>query len=258
MRIKLDVHKSLEENAAILFEVAKKAKKKSKGAKEAVSRLSTTDIIEKDKKKKSQISPKKTHWFMKYRWFFTSEGNLAIGGKDADTNEEIIKKRVEPFDLIFHAEIPGSPFFVLKGKKGIAFTENEKQSVANATASYSRAWKYGVAFVDVFCVLPNQVSKKARAGEYVSKGAFMIHGKKEFYKGELELTLSFYKIGEDEYVMSSGENNKKGFAILKTGSMKDSDVAKKLNEIVKSLKNDIIVEDLNPLVPGPSEIIRIE
>jgi predicted ribosome quality control (RQC) complex YloA/Tae2 family protein len=258
MRIKLDVHKSLEENAASLFEVAKKAKRKSIGAKDAVTRLSTSDIAVKDKKKQLKSVIKKTHWFMKYRWFFTSEGNLAIGGKDADTNEEIIKKRVEPYDLIFHAEIPGSPFFVLKGSKGIVFTENEKQSVANATASYSRAWKYGVAFVDVFCVLPNQVSKKARAGEYVSKGAFMIHGKKEFYKGELELTLSLHMIGDDEFVMSSGENNKNGFAILKTGSMKASDVAKKISEIVKTIRNDIIIEDINPLIPGPSEIMKID
>ena len=50
MRIKLDVTKSLEENAEVYFEKAKKSKRKLEGAKEAI--LKTEEKLEKAKEKK--------------------------------------------------------------------------------------------------------------------------------------------------------------------------------------------------------------
>jgi len=228
MRVKLDITKSLEENATILFETGKKAKKKAVGAKNAASRIASTEIKKKDTTKSNIRTERKIHWYMNYRWFYTKEGNLAIGGRDTDSNEEIIKKRLEPFDLVFHAEIPGSPFFVLKGAKENVFSDSEKQAVADATATYSRAWKYGVAFVDVFSVQPNQVSKKARAGEYVSKGSFMIKGKKDFYQGILKLYAVIKEVDSDYYIMFTPEEYDDFFMTIHSGSEKTSDAAKKI------------------------------
>ena len=258
MRLWLDADKSLEENAETFFVRSKKAKKKSKGAASAVERISTTKIKKKEPKTNTGIRRKKEYWYMNYRWFFIDDNTLVIGGRDANTNEEIIKRRTEPYDIVFHAEMPGSPFFVIKGSKGRVFSDDEKQFVANATASYSRAWKYGVSFIDIFCVAPNQVSKKARAGEYLSKGSFMIRGNKEFYKGILLLYGSIISIDSSSYIMITPHERDDSFVRIMPGNMKPSDAAKSIlnnldsqlyinaDEIISCLPSgNVVLEFLN-------------
>ena len=60
----------------------------------------------------------------------------------------------------------GSPFFVIK-TKGVKVEEATLNETAQATASYSRAWKAGIAAAEVFFVNPEQVSKKAKPGEFI-------------------------------------------------------------------------------------------
>ena len=64
------------------------------------------------------------------------------------------------------------------------------QECADATACYSRAWKLGLATLDVFYVKPEQVSKEPNPGEYVAKGAFIIRGKTNYLQPELKLAIS--------------------------------------------------------------------
>ena len=151
MNIDIFLEKSVEENASLYFEKSKKAKKKIEGAKEAIQ--NTEKKLEKLKKEKEEIlqknneekKPSKKEWFEKYRWFYSSEGFLVIGGRDATTNEIIIKKNTESNDLVFHTEIAGSPFVVIKsgGKK---IPETTMKEAAEFTASFSRAWKLGMPY----------------------------------------------------------------------------------------------------------------
>ena len=53
---------------------------------------------------------KKREWYEKFHWFFSSEGFLCVGGKDATSNEVIIKKHLEKNDLVLHTDMAGSPF----------------------------------------------------------------------------------------------------------------------------------------------------
>ena len=57
---------------------------------------------------------RKRSWFEKYRWFKSTDGFLVIGGRDATTNDILIKKHLEDNDMVFHADIQGAPFFVVK------------------------------------------------------------------------------------------------------------------------------------------------
>ena len=76
-------------------------------------------------------------WFEKFRWFILPEEILVIGGRDAQSNVNIIKKYAKQNDLVFHSDIVGSPFFIIKdGISEISIAE-----IATATASFSRAWK---------------------------------------------------------------------------------------------------------------------
>jgi predicted ribosome quality control (RQC) complex YloA/Tae2 family protein len=121
MRIKLDVTKSLEKNAEVYFEKSKKAKHKLKGATEALQK--TKDKLTRlEAESKIEVVKKaavKREWYEKFRWFFSSEGFFCIGGRDAVTNEIVIKKHTEKDDIVFHTAMAGSPFFVVKteGKK---------------------------------------------------------------------------------------------------------------------------------------------
>ena len=195
-KITLNLDKSVEQNAEVYFEKAKKAKKKLQGAKLALQR--SKEKLEKIKKQQ-EISLKQEEenlkqktrekqWYEKFHWFISSEGFLCIGGRDATTNEIVIKKYTEDNDIVFHTTMAGSPFFVVKteSKKPGKATLNQ---TAQATASYSKAWKLGLSVVDVFYVNPNQVSKKAKPGEYIPKGAFMIYGKKNNLVPQIKLAI---------------------------------------------------------------------
>lgn len=204
MRIKLYFEKSLNENAALYFERAKKLKHKKQGAENAIKQLEEKlkEIrTKKEKERKIQqeeqekraeeLKRESKKWFENYRWFYTSNNLLAVGGKDASTNETLIKKYAEQDDLIFHTEIPGSPFFILKIKD--KKPENiDIEEVAQATASFSRAWQLKMTFADVYYVNKEQVSKNPPTGEYLKKGAFMIYGKRNYLKVKIQLCIGLF------------------------------------------------------------------
>ncbi|HLC64761.1 MAG TPA: NFACT RNA binding domain-containing protein [Candidatus Nanoarchaeia archaeon] len=238
------IHKSIEENASLYFEKAKQMKRKIQGAKDALEKtrkqlekLQKEAVEEKKVTKKAAI---KREWYEKFRWFFTSEGFLVIMGRDATTNEIIIKKHTNPDDLVLHTDMAGSPFAVIKseGKKiGPASIEE----TAQATASYSRAWKLGLSTLDVFYVNPEQVTKKARPGEYLQKGAFMIYGKTNYLHPTLKLAVGIDEngrlVGGPDMAIKA---HAKDFAIIMQGTENPSDVAKKLHHRFKADIDEIL------------------
>src|SRR3989338_6650919 len=116
--IELDLTKDVNANAAVYFEKAKKCRHKLKGAEEALakskeklSQLLKKNSKELEKAEKEVKIEREKKWYEKFRWFISSEGFLCIGGRDATSNEIIIKKHTEKNDIVFHTEAPGSPFF---------------------------------------------------------------------------------------------------------------------------------------------------
>ena len=109
--IELYFNRSVGENASLYYEQAKKARKKVEGARAALA-SSRLRLEELGREKEAAAKPVKKEWFEKFRWFVSSEGFLCIGGRDATTNEIVVKKHVEKDDLVFHTEMAGSPFFV--------------------------------------------------------------------------------------------------------------------------------------------------
>jgi len=206
--------KQLKEKVARLKLEIERTKKEMASHKE--------EIIE----KKSAPAPKKTEWYHKYRWFNTSGGFLCVSGKDADTNEELIKKRVEKTDLVIHADITGSPFGLLK-TRGKPADEKSIKEALEFIAAYSRAWQAGVGVVDAYWVLPEQVTKKTPSGEYIGKGSFMVYGKKNSFKTELKLAIG---VKNGEVVAGAASSVPAPFAVIKPGRME----AKKLAGGIKA------------------------
>jgi predicted ribosome quality control (RQC) complex YloA/Tae2 family protein len=97
-------------------------------------------------------------------------------------------------DIVFHAEIHGSPFFLLKNARNNENSDSIEET-AQATVSFSRAWKDGLSSADAYWVFPNQVKKGAPTGQYLPKGSFVIEGKRNFCRGiELKLAIGLILI----------------------------------------------------------------
>ncbi len=104
----------------------------------------------------------------------------------------MINKYAQSGDFVFHADIHGSPFFVLKRKRDPTndLPSDIELELAQATVSFSRAWKDELGSADAFWVNPDQVKKSAPSGEYLPRGSFFIEWKKNFVKNlRVELSL---------------------------------------------------------------------
>ena len=44
---------------------------------------------------------RKKSWYERYRWFYTTDGYLAIGGRDAASNSAVVRKHLVKNDKIF-------------------------------------------------------------------------------------------------------------------------------------------------------------
>ena len=135
---------------------------------------------------------RKIHWFEKFHWFLTSEGVLVIGGRDAATNDLIVRRYLGVNDLYIHADVHGAASVIVKHPSEGA-PEPGPRSLTEAgqwAVSYSKAWRAGHASADAFWVKPDQVSKSPASGEFVARGAWVIHGTKNWLKDcPLELGL---------------------------------------------------------------------
>ena len=127
-------------------------------------------------------------WYERFRWFHTSDGFLVIGGRNADQNEELVKKYTERGDLFFHAQAHGAPVTILKATgpseaaRDVDIPESSREEAAQFAVSYSSVWKAGQFAGDVYAVTPDQVSKTPEPGEYVEKGSFVVRGDRTYYE----------------------------------------------------------------------------
>ncbi|MBU3958041.1 MAG: NFACT family protein, partial [Nanoarchaeota archaeon] len=212
--IQIDFRKSARENAGNFFEAAKQAKRKREAAENSMKKMEAEMKIaagEKPKEKKiahgNEVSGgaenrrfsctlrkrARQKWFEKFRWLFTKDGFLVIGGKDASQNEMIFKKHIEKGDVVLHAEIHGAPLTVIKSE-GKKISGEAIREAAEFAAAYSSAWKRRLGSADVYWINPEQVSKTPPAGTSLAKGAFMIYGRKNYIRSvslKIAIGISF-------------------------------------------------------------------
>jgi len=184
----LNFRHSVQTNASGYYTRAKKAEKKLEGVGKAMrdTEAKINGLQRERIKQAMEITkppPKrlKKAWYEKFRWFHSSDSFLVIGGRDATTNEILIKKHMEPQDVVFHADIPGAPFVLIK-TEGKTPPQQTMVESAQLAASYSRAWREMLGAADVYWFSPEQVSKRPPSGQYLKKGAFMIHGSKNYIR----------------------------------------------------------------------------
>jgi len=269
MEIKLDLRKKVLENAHSYYEKSKKSREKLAGARKAlegtVKKLKKVDEVRGVKYHEIK-KPKKREWYEKFRWFFSSDNFLVIGGKDATSNEILIKKYTETNDLVFHADIQGAPFFVIKNPYGKEIPESTLKETAEAAGSYSKAWKSGIGNCDIYYVKPEQVSKTAESGEYIPKGGFMIRGHKNWFKNvELKIAIGF---NPDTYEVIGGpvsaiEKNSMYHVVIGIGDKKSKELAEETMKFIKKRTNKedgmkinaINIDEIQRFIPGNGRIL---
>ena len=274
MKIKLFLNKDVNINADYYFKKAKKLKAKLPGVEKAIERTKE-EIDNFEEKKNNHIENKrkeeklkhhiKKEWYEKFRWTRTQNEFLFVLGKDAGSNEVIVKKYLSENDLIFHTEAPGSPFGILKNGRNNASKE-EIEECAQFLGCFSQQWQRGFGTADVFWVYPEQVSKKAQSGEYIAKGAFMVYGEKNILKNvPLRICLGVVKRNiesEDENItyeelFSGTETSCKKYCNSRYIKIEPGkETYKSLTKEIKKRLKISTIEDLPKYIPNNSKILK--
>jgi len=255
IELELDFRKTVSKNAEDAYHAGKKFQEKLKGAQEAlenteneIKSLEEKDIVVKEK----EIKKEKQFWFERFRWFISSEGNLVIAGRDAKSNELIVKKYLKAGDRYVHADIHGAPSCIVKtidiNDKKIPISEKTLEEACIFAASYSKAWnQFGEA--QSYWVLPEQVSKTPESGEFLPKGAFVIRGKRNYYRCKLEVAIGEIVIDDISKIMGGPLESVKvrtdKYAVLQSGITKKSVIANKLSKVF-NVSTEIIERVLPP------------
>ena len=264
--INIDAKVEIPENAEVYYEKAKKAKRKITGVNIAIEK--TKKEIEKAKNKKEiemervtlpqKRVKKELKWFEKLRWFISSDGFLVIGGRDANSNEIVVKKYMENNDVYFHSDIHGAPSVIIKSQ-GKEIPETTLNEAASFAASFSSAWTKGFGSQDVYWVHPDQVSKTPQSGEFVKKGAFIIRGTRNYIRAATLLIAVGVVDYEGERLMAGPLDAVKeytdNYVIIKPGYTKKEALSR---EIRRKLDQEHIVtmDDLVRVLPsGKADIV---
>ena len=267
-KIKVDLESSLPTIASKLFNESKK-QKSAIGAIQKLIKKTEKELektIEEGENAKQVVTyseVRKKNWFERYRWFFTSDGFLVVGGRDSSSNSAVIRKHLEKDDKVFHGEIYGSPFFLLKDDgSSMASSLNE---VAHATVCFSRAWKESMYGTNAYWVNPDQVKKGAPSGQSMGKGSFMIEGQRNFVKiSTLKMCVAIVEY-EGTHLLTCGppalKENCVSYVMIEPTGMELADVAKKIRYELLSMNETIAksfsVDDYVRVLPsGPSRIIE--
>jgi predicted ribosome quality control (RQC) complex YloA/Tae2 family protein len=254
----LAYEKPLEENAGIYYDKVKKAKEKLEGAKKSIvdtkKKLDRVQVEnEEDRRKKKKQT--KQFWFEKYKWFISSDGNIVIAGRDAKSNDRIVKKYLSDKDRYAHADIHGAPSVVIKSQEEEISEQTLKEACEFALV-HSKAWNAKIGAGSAYWVKPDQVSKTPPAGEFLPRGAFMIYGRKNMQANiEFRMAVGLIEYENIEKVMcgppSAIKTHCSRYIEFGPGEMKKNSFTKRLMRILDSEEEAVA----RVLPPGDIRII---
>lgn len=251
--VEIFYNKSPGENSSYHFDRSKEYRSKIEGALTAIQETKKMLNVKKVEKKKARSR----QWFEVYHWFITSDGFLVIGGKDAKSNEKVVKKHMGDSDFYVHADIHGAPSTIVKAENGVKPTEKSLWEACAFALSFSRAWAAGMRTGSAYWVTPTQVSKTPESGEYISTGSWVIRGKRNYMFNlplDLEISTINYKGNDIPVIEPTGvlikEDGKKIVRII-PGDVKRNVIAKEISKII-----GIGVDEIETILPpGSSQIV---
>jgi len=168
--------------------------------------------------------------YKNYRWFFTSNNVLVIGGKSDEQNEQVIKNFLKPNYTIMHTSEPGSPFMIIQSDNP---TKKDLEETAIFCGCFSKQWKQSKSTkskinIDIF--KGEQIYKTKQ----MKKGTFGVKGDKEKMQIIPELVLIIQK-GKFKAVPKTTKEQK--LANITPGKLSKEEAAEKLTKIIRNKFN---------------------
>lgn len=262
-KMTLDVTLDVAANAALQYEAAKKVREKTPGALAAIGRTEAAlaRLAARGAKHAAKAAERKRgrpagrrFWFETYRWFLARAGNLVVAGRDARTNERLVKDHLEEKDRYCHADLHGAPSVVVKHPP-----EPSPETLAEACAfalAYSKAWAAGHAAGTAYWVMPAQVSKTPESGEYLARGAFVIRGKRNHVQVQVRAAVGDVEVEGSPKIMGgppeSVRARAKRLVVLEPGEEDANLLARRLSRAF-----GVAVEEVQrALPPGPCRVVE--
>jgi predicted ribosome quality control (RQC) complex YloA/Tae2 family protein len=220
---------------------------------EHIRSLKPAEMLEALAKRKIEAK----EWYEKFRHFTTSDGFLVVAGKDVVTNDILIKKYTTEEDVVFHAEITGSPFVVVKAE-GRQISDQALKEAGEYAAAFCRAWRENVGSADVYWVKVDQLSKSGPSGESVPHGAFFVVGKRNWMRNTPLKTAVGIVVTEETTCFIGGSVDtvrakSKSHVVLVPGDYQGKDL---LKMVLKTLMLKLSKEDKERLGKTSIEQIR--
>ncbi|TPX46340.1 hypothetical protein SeMB42_g03741 [Synchytrium endobioticum] len=195
----IDIYASAFSNARKYYDVKKSAAMKQEKTQEAAEKAvksAERKILQELKTAQKQVPSmtkvRKPYWFEKFLWFVSSENYLVVGGHDAQQNEQLVRKYLKRGDVYIHADLSGASSVVVKNPNPNAAPPPDVSledwspippdtllQAGTMSVCQSKAWEAKVV-TSAWWVHPDQVSKTAPTGEYLTTGSFMVRGKKHW------------------------------------------------------------------------------
>ena len=169
-----------------------------------------------------KINPKKD--YKNYRWFFTSNNVLVVGGKSDEQNELVIRNFLKPDYVVMHTTAPGSSFMIIQSDKPI---KKDLDETAIFTACFSKQWKNTNKNIDVDIFKGSQIYKS----KSMKIGTFGVKGNKEKQKVKPELILIIQK---GKFRAVPNPNGESILAEIKKGKLTKEQASEK---IVKKIRD---------------------
>ncbi len=266
--IHMDSSRLISELYRRVGELEKKRVRAQKALEELKRKLESLEVEIREEARRARARVRRREWYEKYHWLFTSHWFLAIGGRDASQNESVVKRYLSDNDIFMHADIRGAPAVVVM-VRGRRPPDEDIREAAVITACYSRAWKEGLGAVDVYWVWGRQVSKAAPPGEYLTKGAFMVYGERNYIRGvELRLAVGIAEEDEQPVVIVGPRElvrrRSLAYVLLAPGDEEPSRLAKRIIRLwaqklgdKEYLAKSLDVNEVLRRLPGPSRILEV-
>lgn len=214
--VNIDIGLSAHANARKFFDrrrtavdKERKAIEVSKKAYKNVERR-TKEMLKEVVVKTSISKARKRYWFENFGWFISSEGYLVVAGRDAEQNDLLVKRYMKNNDIYVHGDLHGASSVIIKNELNTPIPPKTLNEAGTFAVCNSSAWEAKIV-QSSWWVYPNQVSKSAPTGEYLTSGAFIIRGKKNYLPiSNLVLGFGFlFRLGEESIERRKSERIRK-------------------------------------------------
>lgn len=196
-------------------------------SKEIRSKISKTEIVMNTLEKKiikerkieeetiKLVITRKQLWFEKFNWFYSSDNFIVVSGKDAKSNEYLVKNIMRDSDLYVHTDLPGSGSCIIINPNKLKpddIGERTKEEAGLFVVAHTKAWDTNTPS-SAFWVTGDQVSKTPESGEYVTLGSFIIRGKRNFITPQ-PIIMGYCILFWNGEILSREKNHDTHFALI--------------------------------------------